>query len=344
VSVLFLSHPRFWDHDSGRGHPERPTRLDAVRRGAERAGVLEALVPVEPRAATPEELGAVHPAAYVAAIEQFCASGGGNLDPDTHVGLHSSEAARLAAGAGLDAIERLDAGEADAAFCAVRPPGHHALPARAMGFCLFNNVAVAAATLANRGERVLVVDYDAHHGNGTQEAFYDDPRVTYVSFHEWPLYPGTGSLDETGGHEARGATINVPLPAGATGDVYLRGIDDLVDPFVESWRPTWVLVSAGFDAHRRDPLTGLELTSADFGDLTARLVSLAPPGRRLVFLEGGYDLEGVADSAGAALAALLGERFRPEPPSSGGPGDHVVDAAALSRRDLNIEPGTADER
>ena len=344
MSVLFLSHPRFWDHDSGRGHPERPTRLDAVRRGAERAGVLEALVPVEPRAATPEELGAVHPAAYVAAIEQFCATGGGNLDPDTHVGIHSSEAARLAAGAGLDAIERLDAGEADAAFCAVRPPGHHARPARAMGFCLFNNVAVAAATLANRGERVLVVDYDAHHGNGTQEAFYDDPRVTYVSFHEWPLYPGTGSLDETGGHEARGTTINVPLPAGATGDVYLRGIDDLVDPFVESWRPTWVLVSAGFDAHWRDPLTGLELSSADFGDLTARLVSLAPPGRRLVFLEGGYDLEGVADSAGAALAALLGERFRPEPPSSGGPGDHVVDAAALTRRDLNIEPGTADER
>jgi acetoin utilization deacetylase AcuC-like enzyme len=197
-----------------------------------------------------------------------------------------------------------------------------------MGFCLFNNAAIAAAHLAERGERVLLVDYDAHHGNGTQDAFYDDARVAYVSWHEYPLYPGTGSLQEHGEGEGVGTTVNLPMPAGSTGDAYREAVDRVIGPLVERFRPTWVLLSAGFDAHRRDPLTGLELTAADYGDLTAALVGLVPPGRRIVFLEGGYDLDGLSRSAGAAVAALVGERYRPEAASEGDRGRHVVDLVA----------------
>src|SRR5690606_15341955 len=159
-----------------------------------------------------------------------------------------------------------------------------------------NNVAVAAAALADRGERVLVVDYDAHHGNGTQDAFYGDPRVVYVSLHEHPLYPGTGTLDEVGRGAGLGTTINLPLPAGASGDTYRLAVDEVIAPMAASFDPTWLLLSAGFDAHRADPITGLGLTAGDFADLTAQLCSLVPAGRRLLFLEGGYDLDGLAHS------------------------------------------------
>ena len=332
MTILFETHARYLDHVAGRGHPERPERLEAVLVGADEAGLGEALVRVEPRPATREELERVHPAIYLDAVERFCSAGGGRLDPDTAVVPESWEAAVLAAGAGVDAIERLDAGEADAAFCAVRPPGHHATPTRGMGFCIVNNVAVTAAALAARGEKVLVVDYDAHHGNGTQDAFYDDPRVIYVSMHEYPLYPGTGSLHDVGTGAGAGATVNFPLPAGATGDVYLAAVDEVLAPLVDAEQPTWLIISAGFDAHRADPLTGLGLTSGDYFDLTRRLLEFAPAGRRIVFLEGGYDLRALADSSAAALAALAGEELRPEPSSSGGPGHQVV-VAALNQRE-----------
>src|SRR5436309_683174 len=228
--VVLETHPAFLAHDTGAGHPERPARLRAVLAGIEAAGVGDAVRHLAPRPATRAELERVHPAAYLDALERFCAAGGGDIDADTSVCSASWDAALLAAGAGLDAIDRLDRGEADAAFCAVRPPGHHATSRRAMGFCLVNNVAVAAAALAARGERVMVVDYDAHHGNGTQDVFYGDERVLYVSMHEYPLYPGTGRLDEIGTGSAAGTTVNLPFPAGTTGDAYLAAVDEVVVP------------------------------------------------------------------------------------------------------------------
>jgi acetoin utilization deacetylase AcuC-like enzyme len=336
VTVLFTTHAQFLAHDTGPFHPERPARLEAVCAGIDAAGLREALVAFEARPATAAEIGLVHPGAFLERLAAFTASGGGNLDQDTVAVPASYAAALLAAGAGLEAVARLDAGEGDVAFCAVRPPGHHATPTRSMGFCLLNNVAVTARVLAARGERVLVVDYDAHHGNGTQDVFYADADVVYVSFHEFPLYPGTGGVPEMGEGDGYGATINFPLPSGATGDVYRTAMDHVLAPLVDQWRPTWLLVSAGFDGHRRDPITGLRLTAGDFADFTRALSEYVPAGRQIVFLEGGYDLEGLASSAGATLSEMCGERYRPEEPTSGGPGLHVVEAVQMRRHEAGL--------
>ncbi len=335
MTVLLLTHERYLEHDLGRGHPERPDRLRSVLSGIEEAGLAGGIERAVPRPATWAELELVHDEALVAMIARVGAEGGGWLDADTAMNDASYDAALLAAGAGLAAVEALDAGAAESAFCAVRPPGHHATATRSMGFCLFNNVAVTAAALAARGERVLVVDYDAHHGNGTQDIFWRDPRVAYASFHQYPLYPGSGGLREVGGDAGRGTTINLPLPAGATGDAYRAGVDEVLAPFAAAFDPTWLLISAGFDAHRADPITDLGLSAGDYADLTAALIVLAPPGRRLVFLEGGYDLGALASSSAACVAALLGERLVREPPTSGGPGRDAIAAAALVRAELS---------
>ena len=337
MPVLYATHERFLEHDTGTGHPERPARLRAVEDGVDAAGLREALVPVVPVAASAADIARIHPVAYTAALADFCEAGGGYLDGDTHVGRASWDAATLAAGAGLEVVRRLDAGEGEAGFCAVRPPGHHAVASRAMGFCLLNNVAVTAAALAERGERVAIVDYDAHHGNGTQDLFWNDPRVFYVSMHEWPMYPGTGRIDDVGAGPGAGTTLNLPFPARTTGDVYRAAVDDVVLPALEAWDPTWLLISAGFDGHRRDPLTDLGLASGDFADLTRVLVALVPAGRRLLFLEGGYDLTALAHSTGAVLSALVDDgAYRPEPATGGGPGDEVVGRA------LKVRAGLAD--
>ena len=186
-----------------------------------------------------------------------------------------------------------------------------------MGFCLFSNVAVAAAALADAGERVLIVDFDAHHGNGTQDVFYDDPRVMFISVHQWPLYPGTGWYDETGVGAGAGYTMNIPLPPDSRGDVYLAAFDRLVLPISEKFAPTWLIVSAGFDAHRSDPITEMGLTAGDYPLMMQRILQLVPAGRRLVMLEGGYDLDALRMSSASTLSAMAGESHADEKPSSG---------------------------
>ena len=336
--LYVATDPVFSLHATGRGHPERPARLEAVHDGIDRAGLTDALIPLPAREATAAELERVHPAPYLASLEAASRAGGGHLDADTVVSADSWRAAVTAAGTGVAAIDALSTGAADAAFLALRPPGHHARPSQGMGFCLINNVAVAAAELAARGERVLIVDYDAHHGNGTQEIFYSDRRVMYVSFHEWPLYPGTGRHDEIGHGDGEGTTVNLPLPAGATGDVYLRALDEVVAPQVDRFAPTWVLISAGFDAHRSDPLTGLGLSAGDYAAISERVAEWARPGRLIAFLEGGYDLDALRDSVAASLPTLIGApgvAIAGEQDTSGGPGTTVVEAVAdLWRRRL----------
>jgi len=315
--VLLGRHEEFAAHATGSWHPERAERLGAVFAGIEASPAAAVTVPFEPRQATRAELEIVHDPSYIERIEDHCLSGGGHLDQDTVAAPASFDAALRAAGAGVDAVERLRRGEGDAAFLAVRPPGHHALGARAMGFCLFNNVAVTAGLIAAQGERVMVLDWDAHHGNGTQELFYDRSDVLYVSLHQFPFYPGTGSLSEIGDGPGRGATVNLPFPAGTTGDAYRLAFDEVVVPLAEEFAPSWLLISAGFDAHRADPLTDLGLAAGDFADLTVGALRLVPRGRVIAFLEGGYDLTSLAASVGACVAALGGIDYRPEPASRG---------------------------
>ncbi len=325
--LVLSSHPELDHHDTGGQHPERAARIGAALGGIDDAGLRDAIVALEARRATLDELAVVHPRRYLDLVEEFCRAGGGALDPDTIVGRGSWDTALLAAGGVLAAVDALTEGRGETAFVAARPPGHHALAEQSMGFCMINNIAVGAATLAQRGERVLIVDFDVHHGNGTQDIFWDDPRVLYISTHEWPLYPGTGRAEETGGAGAPGLTMNIPLPAGATGDVFLKAADEAMAPLVERFDPTWVLVSAGFDGHRADPLARLQLTAGDFADLVGRIAGFAPgPGRTVFVLEGGYDLDALRLSVGATLSTVLDGPYRPEAASAGGPGGHVVEA------------------
>ncbi len=336
MTILLARHGALAEHDTGRRHPESAERLRAVLSGAGGAAVAEDLVAFEPAPAGRDTLERVHTPRYVGALEQLCRSGGGRLDPDTVAAPGSFQAALISAGAGLEAARRLRAGQAGAAFLALRPPGHHALAGRAMGFCLFNNVAVTARALADGGERVLVVDWDAHHGNGTQEIFWEDPQVAYVSLHQYPFYPGTGAATEMGEGPGLGATVNVPMPAGASGEAYRRAFEEVIVPFAERFSPHWVLISAGFDAHRADPLTNMSLTSGDFADLTRRTVALAPPARCIAFLEGGYDLTALELSVRACIDALGGVFTRPEPMSSPQVADELAGTIVSEVRTLHL--------
>ena len=329
MSLLLVTDERFLDHRAGSQHPEQPARLTAVWEGLDAAGIDDALIRRAPRLATESDLLGVHLENHLARLVRIDDQGGGRCDGDTVMGPDSWGAARLAAGAGLVAVEGLEAGDADLAFCAVRPPGHHATPDRSMGFCLLNNVAVTATALTRAGHRVAIVDVDAHHGNGTQDVFYEDDQVLFVSCHQWPLYPGSGSIDETGTGVGAGTTINVPLPPGAAGDDYRQVMATVVVPAMERFDPDWLLDSAGFDAHRDDPLTDMGLTSADYAGLVADLVGLVPAGRVVLFLEGGYDLSALANSTGATLAATLGVAHQIEEVTGRGRGGVADEVDAL---------------
>ena len=285
------------------------------------------------RSAAMDDLVRVHTTEYLDNLRRFCATGAGPLDADTYATPGSWDAALMAAGAGMVAIDTLRERGEGVAFVAARPPGHHALADQSMGFCLINNVAVAAARLASAGEKVLIVDWDVHHGNGTQALFWNDPNVLYVSTHQWPCYPGTGRATEVGGPSGRGTTLNVPLPPGATGDVMRHAFDELVGPSVEEFGPSWVLGSAGFDAHRADPLADLALSAGDFAQLAIEVAGYAPgPGRTVYFLEGGYDLGALRASVAATFGALVGADQSTEAPTSGGPGREDVATIAVRRR------------
>jgi acetoin utilization deacetylase AcuC-like enzyme len=313
------------------GHPERPDRLTAAMAGVQDLHLDGDLSFVAPYMATRAELLLVHDGSYLDELGTFCYEGGGNIDEDTYATYDSWSIAQYAAGAGLAVIDELRHHDDAIGFIAARPPGHHALRDRAMGFCLLNNVAVAAAALTAQGERVAIIDWDVHHGNGTQAIFWNDPNVLYVSTHQWPLFPGSGGAREIGGVDALGQTVNIPLSPGATGDVLRRGFDDIAAPILDGFNPTWVLVSAGFDAHRADAIADLALSAGDFAHLASTVASFAPPSRVALFLEGGYNLEALRNSVSATLASLLGRAHQSEASTNGGAGVELIQHAQSER-------------
>jgi acetoin utilization deacetylase AcuC-like enzyme len=310
--ALVVDDARFDRHAPLGHHPERPERLTAARQALARARAAGAdLDLIEPRAATDDELARVHDRRFVEALGKLRGERG-YLDPDTYVSAESVEIARLAAGSVVAMVDAMIDGSVSKGVALLRPPGHHARPARAMGFCLLNNVAVAAAHARARGlERVAVVDWDVHHGNGTQEMFWSDPNVLYVSTHQSPFYPGTGDADEVGAGRGEGYTVNVPLAAGSGDAVYARAFERVVLPVVESYAPDIVLVSAGFDAAARDPLAQMELSSNAFGWMArelARLAGRSAGGRMALVLEGGYDLVALEAGLAGAIDGMLSGR------------------------------------
>ena len=303
--MIIYTHPACLLHDPGPEHPERPARLEVVLEAlrAHRADADWREAPIVKLG----DLRRVHDDALVHEVLEADIAGYRMLDPDTVICPASRAAALRAAGAGVAAVAAVMNGDDQTAFCAVRPPGHHATGTAAMGFCLFNNIAVAAAYACDKHglERVAVIDFDVHHGNGTQDLLWDEPRATFVSTHQSPLYPGSGMRAERGAH---GQIVNIPLPPGTTGAAYREVFDSLAMPALRAAAPELILVSAGFDAHRDDPLAQMGLTAADFGWITGRLCDVAEEccaGRLVSVLEGGYDLDALADSVAAHVGVLL---------------------------------------
>ena len=308
--TAFISHDLFLRHLEGYAHVERPERLASILERVKREPLASRLTFVDAEPAGIDALARVHDRSYIEGILSLEIADAVVLDwGDTVATPATPEAALHAAGAGIQAVGMVMEGAVRSAFCAVRPPGHHAERDRAMGFCIFNNVAVAAAALIedHRLDRVAIVDWDVHHGNGTERMFIDDDRVLYISLHQYPHYPGTGHPDTTGSGRGAGFNINVPLGAGAGDREYFAAFDGTVVPALDRYRPEFLLISAGFDAHGEDPLSGAILSTEAFAGMTGRLRDVADRhagGRVVSFLEGGYDLEALADSVAAHLEAL----------------------------------------
>jgi len=318
MRFALVTHPDCRRHRNPPGHPERPERLAAIEQVLQRADLWERLPREEPEPLDPEALLAVHSRILVERIQALDQAGGGQLDPDTYVSPGSWAALRAAAGAAVHAAEAVATGRVLRAFALLRPPGHHATHTRAMGFCLVNHVALAARLVMDRQavERVMIVDWDVHHGNGTQEIFYRDGRVLVVSLHQEFWYPGTGRVEEVGAGEGEGFTVNVPLPPGTGEGGYRTVFEEIVLPLGDAFRPHLVLVSAGFDAHQADPLGRMALTSAGFGNLCGMLVEGARrwcDGRMAGVLEGGYDPQALGWCVAHTLSVLAGEPLESAP-------------------------------
>lgn len=315
---LIFDH-RYREHDPGEGHPESPDRYLALSDAFRRAGFLESLPRIHARVASDDDLHLAHTRHYLAVVQRDMARKAGLLSTgDTALGEHTETTARLAAGAAMEAVDAVLERRVKNAFAAVRPPGHHATASRGMGFCVYNNVAVAAryARKAWGVDRVLIVDWDVHHGNGTQDIFYEDPHVFFFSVHQSPWYPGTGAADETGEGAGKGTTLNCPLPAGSGRHAVIEAFRRKLLPAMERFQPEFVLVSAGFDSRRGDPLGRFTLSDGDFVDLTEIVMDIADrsaQGRLVSVLEGGYSLSGLAAAAVAHVEALSGLAARRPP-------------------------------
>ncbi len=337
--TAYVYHPIYLEHDQP-GHPENARRLERILRTLEQEEILGDLRLLEPRPASEQELLNVHTPQHIERIRQLADQGGGHMDPDTYVSPGSYDAAAMAAGGLIEAVDHLLEGELRNGFALVRPPGHHATATRAMGFCLFNNVALAArsALQDERVERVLIGDFDVHHGNGTQDIFHDDPDVFYFSAHQYPYYPGTGAKTEIGSDAGEGTVLNVPLPPGVGDSGFARIVEELVWPLAERFGPSLILVSAGYDGHWDDPLAHMRLSLTGYASLQRQLVKLADHicgGRILFTLEGGYHLKALAYGVLNGFLALLGEDSVVDPLGPAPHSERRIDALIAELKDLH---------
>jgi acetoin utilization deacetylase AcuC-like enzyme len=305
----YVSDPFYLRHET-EPHPENPGRLTAIQNRLQSSEFYNNLTPIQPHKATAQEIAMVHDLGYVKSVEQNCAEEVRNLDGDTVISPDSYDAALLSAGAGMNAIDQIIDGSIQNAFCAVRPPGHHAEQDHAMGFCLFNNVGIAAryAQEVKKLNKIFIFDWDVHHGNGTQHSFYNDPSVYYSSTHQYPFYPGTGAEDETGTSDGLGTTLNLPMDAYSEDEDYISALKNKLIPEIQIYKPDLIIISAGFDAHKNDPLAQVQLTTDCFGKMTQMLMEVAEDvcdGRLLSMLEGGYDYDALSDSVQLHIQTLL---------------------------------------
>ena len=306
--VGLVYDPIYLEHDTG-NHVETSHRLIEIMSLLKNGGIPERTISIPPRPASIDELLAAHSEKHIAHVKQV-GQRGGWLDADTIMSTSSYNTALYAAGGLIEAVDAVWRGDVNSTFALIRPPGHHATQERAMGFCLFNNVAVAAKHALNKTDRVLIADFDVHHGNGTQDIFYDDPRVLYFSIHQYPHYPGTGSIEETGTGAGEGTTVNAPLPGGCGDEEYIHLFNEILIPIAERFKPGLIMVSAGYDPHWADPLSSMQVTTTGFVTLARILNELAGTlcqGKIIFTLEGGYDLAAISQSIRATMDMLLGK-------------------------------------